>query len=132
MHGSEAPPSKCPMLQAKKSKQFHTNEMEVETLNGIFWVSCTPIFNDAGKLEKIIHIAPDITERKKAELALREEIDRVQTYLNIAGVMFVVINRSSEVILINKIGCEIFGALKKKSSARTGMIITFPNRRALK
>jgi PAS domain S-box-containing protein len=34
-------------------------------------ISCTPVFNKEGLLEKVIHLATDITERKRAEEALR-------------------------------------------------------------
>lgn len=50
-----------------------------------------------------------ITKRRKAEDALREERDRAQKYLDIAGVIFIVINENEEVTLINEKGCEILG-----------------------
>jgi len=53
--------------------------------------------------------ALDITERKRAERALRQERDRAQTYLDVAGVMFVVIGIDRKVKLINKRGCDILG-----------------------
>jgi PAS domain S-box-containing protein len=46
---------------------------------------------------------------KKSEEALRQELDRVQHYLDVAGVMFVVIRADQTVELINKKGCEILG-----------------------
>lgn len=48
-------------------------------------------------------------EREQVEEALREEHDRVQKYLNMAGVMFVVIDADQSVSLINRQGCEILG-----------------------
>ena len=48
-------------------------------------------------------------ERRKMENALREERDRVQRYLDIAGVILVAINNNQEVTLINKKGCEVLG-----------------------
>ncbi|MHC4397219.1 MAG: PAS domain S-box protein [Planctomycetota bacterium] len=56
-----------------------------------------------------ISIGRDITERKKAEEALREERDRAQKYLDIAGAMFVLLDREGKVGLVNKKGCEILG-----------------------
>ncbi|MEA2084414.1 MAG: hypothetical protein U9O82_09275 [Thermodesulfobacteriota bacterium] len=44
---------------------------------------------------------------KLAEDALREEKDRAQTYLNIAGVMFVALDADGKVCLINRKGCEV-------------------------
>jgi PAS domain S-box-containing protein len=54
-------------------------------------------------------ISTDITERKLAEETLIKEKEMAQTYLDIAGVIFVAINRLGEVILINKKGCEVLG-----------------------
>ncbi|MCX9010720.1 MAG: PAS domain S-box protein [Candidatus Methanoperedens sp.] len=54
-------------------------------------------------------IIRDITERKQAEEALRKERDRAQMYLDIAGVMIVVINADKKVALVNKKCCEILG-----------------------
>ena len=51
----------------------------------------------------------DITKSKHAEVALQEERDNAQKYLDIAGVILVAINRDGNVILINKKGCDILG-----------------------
>lgn len=57
----------------------------------------------------VLGIARDISDRKRVEEALREEKDRAQKYLDIAGVMIVAINAKGEVTLINRKGCEILG-----------------------
>ncbi len=51
----------------------------------------------------------DITERKRAEEALEREKSRAQRYLDVAGVMIVVIGADQRVSLINKRGSEILG-----------------------
>ena len=51
---------------------LETVEMEMEAFDGIFLVSCTPITDKDGNLEKIIHIATDITQTKKLETELRQ------------------------------------------------------------
>ena len=51
----------------------------------------------------------DITERKRAEVALRQERDRAQKYLDIAGVMFVALDDKGGVTLINQKGADILG-----------------------
>jgi two-component system, cell cycle sensor histidine kinase and response regulator CckA len=66
-HGSSTPAEKCPMGRLLKSQSLETVDMEIEALNGIFLVSCTPVFDEQGSLKKVIHIATDITERRKAE-----------------------------------------------------------------
>ena len=58
---------------------------------------------------KVILFVRDITDRKRAEEALRKEKETVQKYLDIAGVMLIVINADQKVTLINRKGCEILG-----------------------
>ncbi|MFX1439790.1 MAG: PAS domain S-box protein, partial [Promethearchaeota archaeon] len=57
----------------------------------------------------------DITEKrqasqaqKRAEEALRGERDRAQLYLDMAGVIFLVLNREAKITLLNRKGCEVF------------------------
>jgi PAS domain S-box-containing protein len=54
------------------------------------------------------------TERASAMERVQEERDRAQNYLNIAGVMIVVIGSDHRVRLINRKGCEILGYEEKE------------------
>jgi PAS domain S-box-containing protein len=67
-----------------------------------------------GQVEYLSTIIRDITERKNAEQALRQERDRAQKYLDVAGVMFVALNNKGEVILINRKGSEVLGYEQNK------------------
>jgi PAS domain S-box-containing protein len=51
----------------------------------------------------------DITDRKQAKIKLQEQKDRAQKYLDVVGVMLLVIDQNGNVSLINKKGCEILG-----------------------
>ena len=48
-------------------------------------------------------------KRRRAEEALRQERDKAQRYLDIAGVIILVVNANQEVAVINKRGCEVLG-----------------------
>ncbi|MBN1866267.1 PAS domain S-box protein [Candidatus Sumerlaeota bacterium] len=76
-HGREttSPPESCPFRRTCSSSQVETEEMEVEAFGGTYLVSCTPVLDAEGRVEKTIHIATDITDRKKAE-AERLELER--------------------------------------------------------
>ncbi len=51
----------------------------------------------------------DVTERKLAEEKLRMEQRKAQNYLDIAGVIMIVLDQYGAVSLINQKGCEILG-----------------------
>jgi PAS domain S-box-containing protein len=65
--------------------------------------------DDSGNPIGAAAVNRDITERKRAEEALKEERDRAQKYLDIAGVMIVAIDSHGTITLLNKRGCDILG-----------------------
>jgi PAS domain S-box-containing protein len=65
--------------------------------------------DDAGNPTGTWAIVRDISLRKKAEEALREERDTAQRYLNIAGAAIVVVDVDGRIHLINRKGQEILG-----------------------
>ncbi len=72
LHQTHEAPEGCPFEKMMNSGHLETNEMEVEVLNKTFLVSCTPLFDHEGQLEKVIHIATDISGRKRVEMEKRE------------------------------------------------------------
>ncbi len=69
----------CPLLQKITSGHHETVEMEMEARQGTFLVSCTPVLDREGRLEKIIHIATDITKRKSAERQIQIHEEQLQS-----------------------------------------------------
>jgi len=51
----------------------------------------------------------DITERKQAEQMLKQEQEKAQKYLDVAGVLMLVLNKKGEITLVNQKGCQILG-----------------------
>ena len=70
-HGTDHAPAGCPLAAMLESGHLETTEMEIQAFGGVFLVSCTPVTDDRGRLQKIIHIATDITARKQTEESLR-------------------------------------------------------------
>lgn len=71
IHGTAAPPEKCPLARLRQSRNHE--EEEVLAREGGPWlsVSVDPILDQNGELTQIVHVVRDITERKRAEEALR-------------------------------------------------------------
>ena len=62
------------------------------------------------ELEKRIErLEKELANTKQTERALQEERDRAQRYLEIAGVILVVLNSDQTVQLINRKGCDVLG-----------------------
>ncbi|MDY7108093.1 MAG: PAS domain S-box protein [Planctomycetota bacterium] len=68
-----------------------------------------PFTEPGSNLPAMLGVAVDITDRAQTREALEEERRRAQEYLNIAGVMLVVLERDGAVSLINRKGCEVLG-----------------------
>ena len=62
-----------------------------------------------GSEQCMLAVCEDITESKKAEVALRQERDRAQQYLDIADVILLGLDRNGGITLINRKGCSTLG-----------------------
>ncbi len=70
-----------------------------------FQVNLNPIYTNSN-ITGVSAISVDITRQKLAEIKALEEISKSQKYLDIAGVMFIAINKDSIITLVNKKLCE--------------------------
>ena len=87
-------------------------EYQIRTASGKLswvWERGRGIFDNDGILLYLEGFITDITDRKRAEDALRKEKERAQQYLDVAGVMMIVINDQGQVTLANKKACEVLG-----------------------
>ncbi|MDY0038974.1 MAG: PAS domain S-box protein [Desulforhabdus sp.] len=77
-HKDDRPPSDCPLNRLLLSGKAETADMEVQAFERYFLVNCSPLFGRDGTIERVIHIANDITEERKAleELKRSEEMYR--------------------------------------------------------
>ncbi len=67
VHGLTAPPSFCPFSKLLDDGSEHTAEVHEDRIGGDFIISVSPLHDVDGKLIGAVHVARDITERKKAE-----------------------------------------------------------------
>jgi len=70
--------------------------------------------NDLEMTELLISHATEALKRIQSEKTLREERDKAQKYLDVAGVLMVVLDADHKIVLINKKGCEMLGYKKKE------------------
>ena len=82
IHGRTQPPDCCPHKLTLQDGKEHVAEIEDPCLRGHFLVSTTPLKDEQGRTIGSVHVARDITERKRIEKALREsqkDLNRAQT-----------------------------------------------------
>jgi PAS domain S-box-containing protein len=70
VHGLENPPDFCPHAQTVNDGKEHVAEVYEPRLGGDFLVSTTPLRDEKGKIVGSLHVARNITERKKTEATL--------------------------------------------------------------
>jgi PAS domain S-box-containing protein len=109
LHGSDQPLPECPVRESVSTRQPAALEIEVPQSDRCFLITVHPIVDDRGEVVAVVHVARDITRRKRAEDVLAEERDRAQGYLDVAGVMLVAIDADQAVTLVSQKGCEILG-----------------------
>jgi PAS domain S-box-containing protein len=91
----------------------HRYEFRIRAADGSWrWLlSCfrALTFDAEGRATRLLGIDTDITRQKESELALQAERDRAQRYLDIAGVIMLVLDVEQRIQRINRKGCEILG-----------------------
>ena len=72
LHKTDLPWLSCPMVEVFKDGKTHTTEVEDPNLGTTLLVTASPIFDEKGEVVAGVHIAKDISERKKMEKVLQE------------------------------------------------------------
>jgi PAS domain S-box-containing protein len=72
VHGVAGPLENCPISRTMKDGLQHSEEIHEGCLGGDFVISATPLYNESGQMIGAVHVAHDITERKRAEVELKK------------------------------------------------------------
>ncbi|HEC67978.1 MAG TPA: PAS domain S-box protein, partial [Candidatus Desulfofervidus auxilii] len=130
----------CPLAGKYKGRSAMTVRLEHgEKIYGMLTVSIPrELARDKEEQKLFKELAEDLTfalysielkeERKQVEEEIRKERDRLQKYLDVAGVIIVTLNKQGEITLINRKGCEILGYPKRALIGKNWFDTCIPER----
>jgi PAS domain S-box-containing protein len=109
LHKRSNPCPRCP-IHAKVLETGGTQEVEITTPDGKTWfVRGHPVRDSKGDIRGVVEISTDITDRKKAEEALRESQGKLNAMLQSIGDHMSMMDRDLNIIWANDIAKKIFG-----------------------
>jgi len=114
--------------QVMSGKRIENYETKCVTKNGNIInaaLTISPRRDSQGNIAGASTIARDITEAKQIQAALKKEKETLRQYLEVAGVMFLVLDKKGSVRLINKKGCEILGYAENEIIGQSSGIFRF-------
>jgi diguanylate cyclase (GGDEF)-like protein/PAS domain S-box-containing protein len=86
-----------------------------------------PLLNEGGEIVGLIGVAGDITERKRAEEALRESEERFRSTFDEAAIGMTMNGLDGRFLQVNRSLCEMFGYSEEELLATTFLDITHPD-----
>jgi PAS domain S-box-containing protein len=125
------PPKGCPMVQLLESGKHETAEMEVAMNGGVCLVSCTPVPGAVGTISSIIHIATDITDKKKAEQRVQESEERFRQIFGNSPVGMVIVTPDFRFSSVNPAWVAMTGYTEKELLRMSFKDITHPDHLAI-
>jgi len=124
IHGTDSAALCCPLQKMLSSGRVETFEMKMEANERTFLVSCTPILNAQGRIEKIIHICTDITDARKAEKSLHDAEARCRKLHDSITDAFAIVDMEGNIREFNEVFRELLGYGQEELSRLTCQDIT--------
>jgi PAS domain S-box-containing protein len=118
VHKLDSPPSFCPHALTLADGKEHTAEVHEDNLGGDFLVSTAPLFDQQSKIVGSVHVARDITQRKKAE----EEIKSLSRFPAESPNVVMRISKDGNMLYSNKAGLTILDEWKSQVGQPVPMI----------
>ncbi len=129
VHGLDNPPDFCPHAQTVKDGKEHTAEVHEPRLGGDFIVSTTPLRDEEGCIIGSVHVARNITERKKAEEYLLKQAELI----DLSPDAIIVKKLDDTVVFWSKGAEKLYGWTKEEAiGQRTSSLFRTKSSEALK
>ncbi len=122
----------CPLKETLKTgKTFFGYEIMITSKAGNTVpvnITTSPLRSSNNEIIGAVENFRDLTKHKGLWAKLREERNKAQQYLNIAGVIIIAINDKGIVTLINKKGCDVLGYKEEEIVGKNWFDLCVPER----
>jgi PAS domain S-box-containing protein len=112
VHGTSAPPEFCPHSRTLADGFEHIEEVHEEQLGGYFLFTTTPLHDEHGLMIGSVHVAHDITERKRSEEERQTSVDFLRLVNESRSSAELI--RAATLFFHEKSGCEAVGIRLKE------------------
>ena len=110
IHNMDHAPAFCPHSKTVNDGHMHEVEIFEQQLNGDFIVTTTPLMNKSGEMIGSVHVARDISDRKKAEDLLRQSEERYRALFERSlSIMMLIDPDTAEIRNVNQAACDYYG-----------------------
>ncbi|MFO8033285.1 MAG: PAS domain S-box protein [Desulfohalobiaceae bacterium] len=109
VHALTEPPWFCPHSKSLQTGKTERAEVLESQLGGVYDVSTTPIFDSEQAIAGSVHVARDITERKRAEQSLQESESLLHSITGTALDAIVIMDEQGKISFWNPAAESIFG-----------------------
>ncbi len=93
LHGSDRPHPSCPHAKAREDGRQYIAEIYDERLGRHLLISASPLFDSRRRVIGCVHVARDVTERKRAEEALQAAHDELEERVQARTALVTATNR---------------------------------------
>jgi len=115
IHGIDTPPRECPLNMIIKSKKHEEAECYLAEKDIWLQISSDPIFDENGRMTKIVHIVRDITEFRRTEASQRESEGRFRAVFDYANHGIHIMDmRERKTLMVNKTLSQMLGYSKEE------------------
>jgi PAS domain S-box-containing protein len=112
VHGTLEPISNCPVRRIEKNYQRETEELQFG--ERFLEIAADPIINPDGSFQGVVHIATDITERKKTEEQLQSSQERFKTLFDKAPLGYQSLDEAGCFVEVNHTWLDTLGYTKEE------------------
>jgi PAS domain S-box-containing protein len=112
VHGTDRPIPECPIIRVRESLSRET--LELRFGERWFLAKTDPVLNASGGFAGAVHIIIDITDRKRAEEALRESEESYRTLFDKSIDAIIIHGLDGRILDVNEMACRQSGYSKEE------------------